>query len=79
MPTDKYRFALQKDLTYAVEITAPNSFKIVRGFRMLREAEAWVSHQKEMTAIASQADATHEGGTIIATTAPRRFRWHNVR
>jgi hypothetical protein len=73
--TATYRFALQKDGTYAVEITAPNALhKIVRGFHTLREAEAWLSHQKTLAKIASRADASHEGGTMVATQAPRRFR-----
>jgi hypothetical protein len=75
VPTDSYRFTLQKDLTYAVEITAPNTLhKIVRGFATLREAEAWLSHQKIMAAIAARSGATHEGGAMIATRAPRRYR-----
>src|SRR5690348_6162906 len=63
LPNDSYRLMLQKDMTYAVEISAPNSLQnVVRGFRTLKDAVAWLSHQKNMTTIASRAGATHEGG-----------------
>jgi len=75
LPTDTYRFVLQKDRTYAVEITAPNSAqKVVRGFQTLRDAEAWLSHQRNMADIAGRAGATHEGGAMIAARPPRRYR-----
>jgi hypothetical protein len=74
LPTN-YRFRRQKDLTYAVEITAPNSSDaIVRGFQTLKDAAAWLSHQRNMADIASRAGATHDGGAMIMTRAPRRYR-----
>jgi hypothetical protein len=75
LPTDKYRFTLQKDMTYAVEITVPNTaHNIVRGFQTLRDAEAWLSHQRNMAEIAGRASASHEGDAMIVTRPSRRYR-----
>jgi hypothetical protein len=47
VPGKTYRIVPQKDLTYGVEITTPNTYPgTVPGFRTEEEAEAWIAEQK---------------------------------